>query len=130
MQGNLPANASGHMTFAMGNQALARSHKGPGIASYTIGLLSIWAIIGLIGGLAVLQIANGQAPEVLTEEHAIVFAFGVIAVVCVDLIAIGLGIYGAVDRASKKTFPLLGLVVNVAMVGLFIAALVFNPPTH
>lgn len=41
------------------------------------------------------------------------FAFG--------LIGIGLGLLGVMDRASRKALPTLGLVVNVAMVALFIA---------
>jgi hypothetical protein len=114
---------------AMENQALVRSHKGPGIASFVIGLLSVWAVIALIGVASVVQIKTGKVAE-LPEEFEVVAGLGVLGVVFVMLIGIGLGIFGAVDRASTKAFPIFGLIVNVAMVALFIAVLVFNPPGH
>jgi len=44
----------------------------------------------------------------------------------VDLIGIGLGVFGAVDRASKKTYPALGLVLNIGILVLFAALVVIG----
>jgi len=116
------------MTIGMEAPTIARTHKGQGIASFVIGMLSAAAVMGLIGVVAIAQIKTGK-PEELTSENALIFGLGLLSVVFVVLVGIGFGIFGAADRASKKMFPTLGLVVNVGMLALFAAAMVFDPPT-
>ena len=42
--------------------------------------------------------------------------FGIFGLWFVDLVAIGLGIAGAVDRTSKKAFPVTGLIIGIGTV--------------
>jgi hypothetical protein len=44
----------------------------------------------------------------------------------VDLIGVGLGFFGALDRSSKKTYPALGLALNIGILALFVALLVIG----
>jgi len=110
------------MTIGMENSGIARSHKGQGIASFAIGTLSVAAVIALIAAAAVAQIKTGK----VTSELTMIVGFGLMSVAFVDLIGIGLGVFGAVDRASKKTFPALGLVLNVATLAFFIVSVVIG----
>ena len=110
------------MTIGMESRAIARRHKGQGIASFVIGTLSVPVMIGLIGLAALVQVKTGK----VTQEVALLLGFGLMTVVFIDLVGIGLGVFGAVDRASKKTFPALGIVLNVATVALFAALAVIG----
>src|SRR4051794_39045597 len=108
------------MTIGMENHAIARSHKGQGIASFAIGMLSVAAVVGLIAAAAMAQIKTGK----VTPELTMILGFSLISVAFIDLVGIGLGVFGAADRGSKKTFPALGLVLNVAIFAFFIASVV------
>jgi hypothetical protein len=104
------------MTLTMDNQASIRAHKGTGIASFIIGVTSFTLILALIATAGVMT-QTGK----LTPELNILIGFGMISACFVDLIGIGLGFFGAVDRSSKKVFPVLGLVLNIAILVLFAA---------
>ena len=104
------------MTITMENAATIRTHKGKGIASFVIGVTSVILFLALIGAAAVLT-KSGK----LTPELNVIIGLGVISACFVDLIGIGLGIFGTVDRASKKTFPALGLALNIGILVLFAA---------
>jgi hypothetical protein len=110
---------STQMTIAMDNQPMTRTHKGKGIASFTMGVTSVVAFVALIGSATVLT-QTGK----LTPDANIIIGFGVISACFVDLIGIILGFIGAFDRSSKKTYPVWGLSLNIGILVLF-AALVF-----
>src|SRR5207302_7656308 len=93
-----------------------RYPQGQGIASFVIGVTSVILFLALIGAAAVLT-KSGK----LTPELNVIIGLGVISACFVDLIGIGLGIFGTVDRASKKTFPALGLALNIGILVLFAA---------
>jgi len=42
-----------------------------------------------------------------------------IAILFVAFIGIGLGFFGALDRSSKKTYPALGLALNIGILAIF-----------
>jgi hypothetical protein len=105
------------MTMLMENQAGPRTHNGLGIASFVIGVGSVVAVVALIAVATVWQIKTGK----LTPELNMIVGLGMLSVAFVDLIGLGLGVSGAVDRASTKTFPALGLTLNIAMLVLFAA---------
>ena len=95
-----------------------RRHGGLGIASFVIGVLSIFvdfAIFGIAGHL------KNTGQETQTVNMIVGFAILVLLGVC--LLGLGLGIAGAVDRTSKKVFPVLGIVL-CTFVFLATAALV------
>ena len=106
------------MTMTMDNRTTTRTHSGIGIASFIIGATSVAFVMGLVGTAGVMAQA-GKA----THEFNMIIGLGVFAAGFVDLIGIALGFFGAVDRSSKKVYPVLGLVLNTVVL-LSVAALV------
>jgi hypothetical protein len=102
------------MSIAMENEATIRAHKGIGIASFAIGVISVIIFLALIGAAAVMTKTGKMTPEL-----NVIIGLGMISACFVDLIGIGLGFFGAVDRASKKTYPALGLALNIGILVLF-----------
>ena len=107
--------------MTLDNQSIVRSHKGTGIASFIIGVICIIAIVALIGFAGVMT-STGRA----TPELNMILGLGMITACFVDLIGIGLGIFAAADRSSKKVYPVLGLILNVVVVALFAALLIIG----
>jgi hypothetical protein len=102
------------MSITMENQAPVRSHKGTGIASFIIGLISVALVMTLVGTAGVMTKAGTMTPEL-----TMLIGLGIISAGFVDLIGIGLGFFGAVDRSSKKVYPVLGLTLNIGILVLF-----------
>jgi hypothetical protein len=109
------------MTMTLENQSVIRTHKGIGIASFIIGVICIITIMVLIG-IAGVMTNTGRA----TPELNMILGLGMISACFVDLIGIGLGVFGAADRSSKKVYPVLGLILNVVVVALFAALLIIG----
>jgi hypothetical protein len=107
--------------MTMENQSVIRTHKGTGIASFIIGVTCTITVMVLIGFAGVMT-STGRA----TPELNMILGLGMISAVFVDLIGIGLGVFGAADRSSKKTYPVLGLILNVLVVVLFVALLIIG----
>jgi hypothetical protein len=107
------------MSITVENQATIRTHKGTGIASFIIGVSSIILIMALVG-IAAVMTPTGK----LTPGINMMIGLGMLAACFVDLIGIGLGVFAAVDRSSKKTYPALGLTLNIGTL-VFFTALVF-----
>jgi hypothetical protein len=106
-------------TMTMDNQAVTRSHKGTGIASFIIGVTCLITVMGLVVVAGVTTNAGRATPE-----FNMIIGLGMISIVFVDLIGIVIGIFGAADRSSKKVYPVLGLILNVLVVALFSALLI------
>jgi hypothetical protein len=111
---------STHMTV-IDNQAGVRVHKGVGIASFVIGVTSMILILALFVFAGIMTNAGRATPEL-----NMIIGFGMFFAWAVDVIGIALGIVGAVDRTSKKTFPMLGLTVSTAILLLSIALIVIG----
>jgi hypothetical protein len=107
------------MSITMENPATIRTHNGKGIASFIIGVISVVFILALIGTAGVMTKAGTMTPQL-----TVLLGLGMISACFVDLIGIGLGISGAVERSSKKVYPVLGLALNVGILVLFGALLV------
>jgi len=103
------------------NQAGVRVHKGVGIASFVIGVTSMILILALFVFAGIMTNAGRATPEL-----NMIIGFGMFFAWAVDVIGIALGIVGAVDRTSKKTFPMLGLTVSTAILLLSIALIVIG----
>lgn len=112
------------MTVMTVDQAVPVRHRGMGIASFVIGIFSVVLVFGLLAVAGVLA-QTGKA----TPETNIVLGLGIITAGIIDLVGIGLGFAGAIDRSSKKAFPALGLVLNVGIVALFSALVAIGTAT-
>jgi hypothetical protein len=109
------------MSITMENQATIRTHKGKGIASFIMGVTSVILFLALIGAAGVMTHTGKLTPEI-----AMIIGLSMFAACFVDLIGIGLGFFGALDRSSKKTYPALGLALNIGILALFAALLVIG----
>ena len=109
------------MTITMENRATIRTHKGIGVASFIIGVTCVSLVLALIGTAGVIA-KTGK----LTPELSMIIGLGMLSVSFVDLIGIALGVFGAVDRSSKKVFPALGLTLNIVILVLFVALVVIG----
>lgn len=103
------------MTITMDNQVTVSAHNGKGIASFIIGVTCTILLLALMGTAGVMTKAGTLTPEV-----NIIIGLGMMSVCFVDLIGIALGFFGAVDHSSKKVYPVLGLILNVAILALFV----------
>jgi hypothetical protein len=109
------------MSITMENQTTVRTHKGVGIASFIMGVTSVILILALIGTAGVMT-QTGK----MTPQTNMIIGLSMFAACFVDLIGIGLGFVGAFDRASKKTYPALGLALNIGILALFAVLLVIG----
>lgn len=107
------------MTMAMENHTTARSHKGTGIASFVVGVSCVTLVMGLIGTAGVMA-KSGK----LTPEFGMIVGLGIILSFGAELVGLGLGIFGAADRSSKKVYPVLGLILNATIL-MLVGALIF-----
>jgi hypothetical protein len=87
-----------------------RKHKALGISSFVVTLIVLVLSFLLFAIVGVLSRAHKSTPEINTMIGIFLFLFWF-----VDLIGIGLGIAGAFDRASKKVFPILGIVIGLTV---------------
>jgi len=101
------------MTTTTENQAVILIHKWQGIASSVIGVTSI-----IFNSLLVGMAMTGTAPPKLMMTALLALSWGML---CANLIGIALGFFGAKDRSSRKLYPLLGLILNVAIVMTLVA---------
>ena len=90
-----------------------RKKSGLGIASFVI---SISGYLFLIIGFFVFEGVEGDLP---LERLLVIFVFG-IGFVIVELVALGLGIWGLCQKEKKKTLAILG--TEFSSVGTLIAA--------
>ena len=101
----------------MNEQALR--HKGLGIASFAIAV-TVFVLTILLFGTAGLMRAGGKE----TATTNVIIGTAMMALWFVTLVALGLGIAGAIDKGSKKIFPILGIVFNVGFLLITIGAVV------
>ena len=87
---------------------VTRRHGGLGVTSFILGILSIFLIAGFFGFAGYISQGGGQR----TDETNLIAGIIILALFCVSLLGIGLGIGGAVSRSSKKVFPVLGIVFS------------------
>jgi len=101
------------MSLGTENQAVVLPHKRLGMASFIIGVTCIVVIL-LVAGIVMTWT---ELPGPMMTALEVVPA----AMLCAALIGIGLGIFGAGDRSSRKLYPLLGLALNIAILTTFVA---------
>jgi hypothetical protein len=100
------------MTLATQNQVVIRIHNWQGIASSIIGATSI-KITSLLFGIAM---SGTELSRPMSTARSVLSS----GMPSANLIGIALGSFGAKDRLSRKLYPLLGLILNVAILMTFV----------
>src|SRR3569832_2097055 len=91
-------------------------HSGIGIAAICI---SVFVLLGFLFDFAIasfLRVSGGASPAANTAV-----GFGLIAVMAIDLLAIGLAVAALFDKKSKKLLPILGLTIGVGSFLIMVA---------
>jgi len=91
-------------------------HSGIGIAAICI---SVFVLLGFLFDFAIasfLRVSGGASPAANTAV-----GFGLIAVMAIDLLAIGLAVAALFDKKSKKLLPILGLTIGVGSCLIMVA---------
>jgi hypothetical protein len=101
------------MSIALDSQAALRPGVGLGISSFVLGAITTLSFIFLVVCAGVAH-NNGTA----TPAFNTMIGASLMLVWIVNLIGVGLGIAGVVQRSSNKTFPILGLVLNFGILVL------------
>ena len=100
-------------------------HSGIGIASFMISIVSGLFLFLLV---AIAGIIEATTPGGIDEESPveIVLGLGIILGFGLNLVGIGLGIAGVIQKNRKRTFAVLGLVFNLGIIILHIAIVAFG----
>ncbi len=103
----------------------SQKHSGIGITSFVI---SIVAAIAIFVVFVIAGILEASTPGGLDEKSAaaIITGLGIIALILVDIVALGLGIAGLFQRERIKLFAILGAVFSFATVGCTIVLIVLG----
>ena len=101
----------------MDEQAIVRRHRGLGIASFVVSLAVLLLFFAGTAMATLLYVSRATTPA---PTLTIITGFSLMFLWAVSLVGIGLGIAGAIDRTSKKVFPVLGIVFGAvtALVGI------------
>jgi hypothetical protein len=100
-------------------------HSGIGIASFVI---SIVAGVAILIVFAIAGILEATTPGGMDEKSAAAILTGlcIIALILVDIVALGLGLAGLFQRDRKKLFAILGTVFSFATVACTIVLIVLG----
>ncbi|HET7932171.1 MAG TPA: hypothetical protein VFL63_12395 [Rhodanobacteraceae bacterium] len=92
-----------------------QKHSGMGIAAFVLSLVAGVLMFLLI---AIAGIMTASSPGGLDEHSpvAIIVGLGMMLLLGIDVVAIGLGIAGLIQRDRKRLFPILGLVFALATI--------------
>jgi len=104
----------------MDEQALLR-HRGLGIASFIIAMVVLLLIFLVFGVAGALRVSGVKSPAI-----DVVIGLAAIALWLANLVGIGLGIAGLIDKTSKKTFPILGLVIGAGTLAISVGVVLIG----
>ena len=104
----------------MDEQALLR-HRGLGIASFIIAMVVLLLILLVFGVAGALRVSGVKSPAI-----DVVIGLAAIALWLANLVGIGLGIAGLIDKTSKKTFPILGLVIGAGTLAISVGVVLIG----
>lgn len=93
-----------------------QKHSGLGIASF---ITSIVAGIVIFGAVVIAGVMESSTPGGMDEESAaaIIVGLALIAMLFLELAALGLGIAGLCRRDTKKVFAILGTTFSAVAIG-------------
>jgi hypothetical protein len=100
-------------------------NSGMGIASF---IISITAGVLIFIMLIVAGAMEASAPGGIDEESALAIILGlfIIALILADLVALGLGIAGLIQKNTKKIFATLGTIFSSVTIVLTIALIIIG----
>lgn len=113
-------------TSPMDASPVDKKHSGMGIASFVISVVAAVLVFVL---LVVAGVMEATTPGGIDEASAgaVIVGLLIIALLGVDLVAIGLGIAALMQGGRKKVFPVLGLVFScVTVVGTLLLVVIGN----
>ncbi|NLD44028.1 MAG: hypothetical protein GX657_11105 [Chloroflexi bacterium] len=104
-----------------------KRHSGYGIASFVISLVAILTLVLFFAaGLGVLTAGASSDSTMTAAGGMALFAFSICGAPLVGIVGIALGIMGIRDRDRKRSFAVVGLVLNsliaVGLIGLYLAS--------
>jgi len=104
---------------------LGLKHSGPGIASFATGLASGILLFVLV---VVAGVLTASSPGGLDEKSPAAISIGcfIIALLFVEPIAIGLGIYGVIQKDRKKIFSVLGICIASSVFLIVLALMIIG----
>jgi|SRR5215510_13132453 len=109
------------MGWHMDEQIVAK-HGGLGIASFVISVVVLILVFVLFAIAGIMHSSNSQAMNAINTIVGLVF----ILLLFTGLIGIGLGVAGAVQKKSKKVFPVLGIVIGTGTFALSLILVVIG----
>ncbi|HET7655954.1 MAG TPA: hypothetical protein VFK18_03035 [Luteimonas sp.] len=106
-------------------QSMERRHSGLGIASFITSLVAGLLTFILIAAAA-MMVASSQGTFDETSPEAVGLGLGIMALLLVELVAVGLGIAGMLQKERKKLFAILGLVLSGLAILIVLALMVIG----
>jgi hypothetical protein len=112
-----------------------------GLASFILAIIAVVGVVVLIVISATLVSSapgfDPNSPQIDPESAAFgalaLVGFGILACLLVNLVGLGLGVAGVIQRRRKKLFAILGLVFNglvlLGVIVLVVAGLALAPAT-
>jgi len=97
-------------------------HGGLGIASFVISVVVLILVFVLFAIAGIMKPSNPQTMSAINTIIGLVF----ILLLFMGLIGIGLGVAGAVQKKSKKVFPVLGIVIGTGTLVLSLILVVIG----
>jgi hypothetical protein len=99
------------MSMTLQGQTGLRPRAGLGTSSFAVGAIGTLSFVLLLGWATIDK----------SESTKMMLGTGMVMVWIINLIGIGLGIAGVVNRSSNKTLAILGLVLNGGIMTLSMA---------
>lgn len=93
--------------------------SGLGIASFSLSLIVFVAAVGLLVAAVMVEGSTGKSAAVVDREYVMIGMFGMFVGI-LNLVALGLGISGLVQKGRKRLFAILGTVFSCVGILLFV----------
>ena len=100
-------------------------HSGMGVASFATSVIAGLLIIVCYIAIISKTVASGG----ILDKHssfAIISGMIIIALLMCDMIALGLGIAGIIEKKRKKIYAILGTIISAVMIVIVISLMVFG----
>jgi hypothetical protein len=97
-------------------------HGGFGIASFIISVVVLILVFALIAIAGIMKSSDPQMMSAIDTILGLIFILSSF----IGLIGIGLGVAGAIQKKSKKVFPVLGIVIGTGTFVLYLILVVIG----
>lgn len=107
---------------------MEKKHSGMGIASFVTSIVIGLSIMMCYFFIAFKTVASGGSID-SHSSFAIVTGLIILGLIMFDMIALGLGIAGVIQKDRKKIYAILGIIISAAMI-LSVVVLMFIGLAH